>query len=179
MRRLVGMAMLWVPTAFAVDVCGTVGVNVPGTWTPDMNPVTVVNTVLVPPGETLTIAPGTRIESKRRELDISAVSAGLSVRLDVGGRVTEARFAFGGMAATPARAAHAEHAVVGNPWNHPTVEAAALALADDFTPLSDHRGSAWYRMTVAQNLLRGFYEETLTEGVIRLSPGHAATVEVR
>ena len=96
--------------------------------------------------------------SKRRELDISAVAAGMSVTLDAG-IVTQARLAYGGMAATPARAAHAEAALVGQPWGRPAIDAAMSALDQDFSPMSDHRGSAWYRSTVAKNLLLAFYEE--------------------
>jgi xanthine dehydrogenase iron-sulfur cluster and FAD-binding subunit A len=67
--------------------------------------------------------------SKRRELDISAVSAGLFVERDGAGVVLQARLAFGGMAAIPQRAALAEAALVGQPWSDAAVEAAAQALA--------------------------------------------------
>ena len=116
--------------------------------------------------------------SKRRELDISAVAAAFRVELDAQGRVTLARFAFGGMAATPKRAAKAEAAVLGQLWTEEAAERAAQAAAQDFQPLSDHRGSAAYRAKVAQNLLRGFFEETKAVPQPRLSPGHAATVQV-
>ena len=82
--------------------------------------------------------------SKRFDQDISAVCA--AFHLEAG----RARFAFGGMAATPARAPHAETAFAQG------VEQSCAALADDFQPLSDHRASSWYRLTVAQNLLRKF-----------------------
>jgi xanthine dehydrogenase small subunit len=114
--------------------------------------------------------------SKRRELDISAVSAGLYVRLDAAGRVAEARLAFGGMAATPARAANAEAALRGVQWSEAAVETAAAALAADFSPIDDHRASAWYRRTVAANLLRGFYEETLEVPSPTLPHRHSGTV---
>jgi xanthine dehydrogenase small subunit len=94
------------------------------------------------------LAPGARFAaykiSKRFDQDISALCAAFQV---VSGK---ARFAFGGMAATPARAPRAEAAFSQG------VEAACAALAEDFKPLSDHRASAWYRLTVAQNLLRKF-----------------------
>ena len=48
--------------------------------------------------------------------------AAFQLRLD-GERVAEARLAFGGMAATPKRAAHAEAAILGQAWNEATVEA--------------------------------------------------------
>ncbi len=112
--------------------------------------------------------PDTRVASykvsKRQELDISTVSAGLSVRLDAASRVVEAIFAFGGMAATPARARAAEAAVVGRPWTpdeaEATAERAAALIGEDLRPIDDHRGSAWYRATVAKNLLVGFALET-------------------
>ena len=63
--------------------------------------------------------------SKRRELDISTVSAAFYVDTDAAGKVTVARLAYGGMAATPKRAAGAEAALVGQPWSEATVELAA------------------------------------------------------
>ena len=108
-------------------------------------------------------APGTAMRaykiSKRFDCDISAVAAGLAlVRKD--GRVSAARFAFGGMAAVVKRAAHAEAAVIDQPWNEATLAAATAALERDFTPLTDMRASASYRLRVARNLLRRFWLET-------------------
>jgi xanthine dehydrogenase small subunit len=96
--------------------------------------------------------------SKRRDEDISSVAAGFAVAVEAG-TVTAARIAFGGMAATPKRAAHAEAALVGRPWAEASLVAAAEELARDFTPLSDWRASAEYRMLVAKNLFRRFWLE--------------------
>jgi len=74
--------------------------------------------------------------------------------------VTSARIAFGGMAGTPKRAQAAEAALTGQPWNWDTIQAARLALADDYQPLSDWRASAEYRMLAAQNLMIRFFLET-------------------
>ena len=41
-----------------------------------------------------------------------------------------------------------------------TLHAARAALATDYTPITDMRASAAYRMQVAQNLLERFYLET-------------------
>jgi xanthine dehydrogenase small subunit len=101
--------------------------------------------------------------SKRFDCDISAVCAALAIGLDDEGLVTTARFAFGGMAAVVKRAAAAEAAVVGMSWCHETLGAAQQALAADFTPLTDMRASAAYRLQVAQNLLRRFWLETRVE----------------
>ena len=108
--------------------------------------------------------------SKRRDEDISSVAVGISVETD-GDQIARACIAFGGMAATPKRAAEAEAALVGQPWGEAAFEAAAAALADDFKPLSDWRASSDYRLLTAQNLLRRFYLEQDAGGdaLIRLS----------
>ncbi|HEY1089887.1 MAG TPA: xanthine dehydrogenase small subunit, partial [Burkholderiaceae bacterium] len=97
--------------------------------------------------------------SKRYDSDISAVCAGLAIRLEAG-RVAEVRLAFGGMAATVRRAAQAEAALLNQRYDEANLEAAIAALARDFTPLSDMRASAAYRARVAGNLLRRFWLET-------------------
>ena len=76
------------------------------------------------------------------------------------GASSEARLAFGGMAATPKRASQAEAAVLGRQWNEAAADQAAAALEQDFEPLDDWRASARYRMRCAQNLLRRFAIET-------------------
>ncbi|WP_375565483.1 xanthine dehydrogenase small subunit [Oceaniradius stylonematis] len=96
--------------------------------------------------------------SKRRDEDISSVCAAFNVTVD-DGKVAAARIALGGMAATPKRAHHAEAALVGRPWSLETVTAAADRLGDDFTPLTDWRASADYRLRVSQNLFRRFWLE--------------------
>ena len=116
--------------------------------------------------------------SKRRELDISTVAAGCYVELDPAGRVSEIRIAYGGMAATPARARNLEAALLGRSWSLAQVEAALPALAQDFRPIDDLRGSAWYRGTVAQNLVRGFVLETQSEARPNLSQRPAGTVHL-
>jgi xanthine dehydrogenase small subunit len=102
--------------------------------------------------------------SKRRDEDISSVAAGFHVALK-DGAVAAARLAFGGMAATPKRAARAEAALVGQPWTLATVAAAEAALAEDFRPITDWRASAEYRALAARNLLRRFYLESTGETV--------------
>ncbi|MBV9930464.1 MAG: xanthine dehydrogenase small subunit [Alphaproteobacteria bacterium] len=91
--------------------------------------------------------------SKRFDSDISAVCGAFAIRLEEG-RVVEARVAFGGMAGIPARAPACEAALTGKPWCEATFAEAAAALAEDYRPLSDLRGSAAYRLTVAANLVR-------------------------
>lgn len=96
--------------------------------------------------------------SKRFEQDISAVCATISVTVDAG-IVSNVRLGFGGMAAVPARAPHAEAALKGKSWSQESVDAAIEALSLDFQPLTDMRASSAYRLRAAGNLLRRFYLE--------------------
>jgi xanthine dehydrogenase small subunit len=96
--------------------------------------------------------------SKRFDSDISAVCGAFALTL-AHGVVQEARIAFGGMAGTPRRAPAAEAALAGRRWDEAAAEASALALAQDFEPLGDQRGSAAYRLLAAQNLIRRLWLE--------------------
>ena len=96
--------------------------------------------------------------SKRFDQDISAVCGCISITGN-GTEILTARIAFGGMAATPKRAAAAEAALVGQPWSEDTIRKAMAAMTDDFTPLSDMRASASYRMEAAQNLLLRYFHD--------------------
>jgi len=89
--------------------------------------------------------------SKRYDQDISAVIGAFRLTIE-DGVVTQARIAFGGMAATPKRAAKCESALVGKPWNEATAREAGALIGDDFAPIDDHRASAAYRVQVAANL---------------------------
>ncbi|MDO6964319.1 xanthine dehydrogenase small subunit [Rhizobium alvei] len=101
--------------------------------------------------------------SKRRDEDITAVLGAFYLRLDAQGRVNEIRLAYGGMAGTPKRAAAVEAALVGQVWNEANVRSAAEKLGDDFSPLTDWRATAEYRMLTARNLLTRFYLESQGE----------------
>ncbi|MES2756394.1 MAG: xanthine dehydrogenase small subunit [Pseudomonadota bacterium] len=106
--------------------------------------------------------------AKRFDQDISAVCAAFAFRLD-GGVIAAARIAFGGMAATPQRAARTEALLAGREWNDDTLREAMVMLGVDYAPLSDMRASSGYRMKAAQNLLRRFWFETRSEDP--LAPG--------
>ncbi|PYD67623.1 xanthine dehydrogenase small subunit [Komagataeibacter nataicola] len=97
--------------------------------------------------------------SKRFDQDISAILAAFSLTLAPDGTISNPRIAFGGMAATPRRARLTEAALAGRRWNEATLQAAREAIMKDFTPLTDMRASAWYRSTVAANLLTRLYAE--------------------
>jgi xanthine dehydrogenase small subunit len=98
--------------------------------------------------------------TKRRDEDITAALGAFHVELANDHTVASVRIAYGGMAATPKRAKAVEAALLGKHWSVATVEAAMEEYPKDFTPLSDMRASADYRMMVAKNLLLRFYFET-------------------
>jgi xanthine dehydrogenase small subunit len=112
--------------------------------------------------------------SKRLDEDISSVCGAFRIVLDERGRVKSAVIAFGGMAGTPKRAGAVEQALVGAVWDEGAIEKAIAAFSDDFTPLTDWRASADYRLLVAKNLLRRFYLETGGEKNVRLNRYEAA-----
>ena len=95
--------------------------------------------------------------SKRFDQDISAVCGCFNIAL-ADGRVSAARIAFGGMAGTPRRARAVEAALIGQPWEQATITTAQAAFNDDFTPLSDMRASAGYRLRAAQAMLWRYFE---------------------
>jgi xanthine dehydrogenase molybdopterin binding subunit len=95
--------------------------------------------------------------SKRRELDISITAAAFVVDTDGGGHVTHARFAFGGVAATPVRAKKTEAFVTGKPWNEDVLKSACDVLRTEFSPIDDHRAGAEYRRDLILALFEKFF----------------------
>jgi xanthine dehydrogenase small subunit len=114
--------------------------------------------------------------AKRFDQDISAVCAAFAFRFE-GDVIANARIAFGGMAATPQRAARTEALLAGRQWSEATLRQAMDMLAEDYAPLSDMRASAAYRMKAAQNLLRRFWFETRAEQP--LAPGEVNAFAAR
>ena len=97
--------------------------------------------------------------AKRRMDDISTVAAAFALELDGRERVKHVRIAYGGVAATPVRVHASEEALIGEPWNERAIGRAQAALARALRPISDHRGSAEYRLALARNLLAKFFTE--------------------
>ena len=126
------------------------------------------------------IVPGTYVSSykvsKRKELDISAVSSTFAVRLNANNQVEHLRLAYGGMAATPLRAYATEDLLLGNSLTPEIIERAVDSLRQDFTPMTDHRGTPWYRMEVASNLLRGFFDDFEHQREVKLPARPAGTI---
>ena len=97
--------------------------------------------------------------SKRFDDDISAVCLALNLQI-TDGRVVHASVGVGGVAATPVRASQTEVALRGQPWTVETVRTAMATLRGEFSPISDMRASASYRVQVLGNLLQRFWLES-------------------
>jgi xanthine dehydrogenase small subunit len=102
--------------------------------------------------------------SKRFDQDISAVCGAFNITVTYG-KVTNARIAFGGMAGTPKRARTVESWLINQPWTPATIETAMAGFAKDYTPMTDMRASAAYRLEAAANMLSRYYAETTGQGV--------------
>ncbi|WP_204117521.1 xanthine dehydrogenase small subunit [Paraburkholderia sp. C35] len=114
--------------------------------------------------------------SKRYDQDISAVCGAFALRI-VDGAIADVRIAFGGMAATPKRAQHAEAALQGAPWDADAARRAMDAVTADFQPLSDMRATSAYRLKVARNLLWRFHLETRDANPLALCDVNAFAFE--
>ena len=101
--------------------------------------------------------------SKRFDQDISAVCGAFNLPVE-GGVLRGVRIAFGGMAGIPKRAAAVEAALEGRPPDRPTFERAAKSFAKDFSPLTDMRASAGYRLDACAGMLMRAHAERF-EGV--------------
>ncbi|HMV25502.1 MAG TPA: xanthine dehydrogenase small subunit [bacterium] len=110
------------------------------------------------------IQPGTIVRSykvsKRKDLDISTVSAAFRLERSNDGAIRKIIMAYGGMAEKTKRAERTEAFLTGKPWTRATIESAMPLIDLEFRPISDARSGAEFRRTVARNLLLKFWSET-------------------
>jgi CO/xanthine dehydrogenase FAD-binding subunit len=104
--------------------------------------------IVLPPAERRAAAAYLRF-TPRREMDIAVAGAGAWLRLGEDGAIAEARIALASVAPTPIRATRGERTLVGDRPSRALFEAAARLAAEDSRPISDTRGSAGYRRTLA------------------------------
>jgi xanthine dehydrogenase small subunit len=96
--------------------------------------------------------------SKRRDLDISSFTAAVWMKTD-GDTIGAVRIAYGGVAPTVVRLPQTEAALVGQPLTEATWRKAGRIARSEIKPISDVRGSAEYRATLAANILVKFGRE--------------------
>jgi xanthine dehydrogenase small subunit len=97
--------------------------------------------------------------SRRKDLDISTVSAAFALRLN-NSFVESIRMAYGGMAAQTRRASEAEQFLMGKEWNISNIAHAMKLTEEAFTPISDARAEKEVRTIAASNLLLKFFNDT-------------------
>ena len=101
--------------------------------------------------------------SKRHDLDISTFTAAFWMRLSGDGVISNLRIAYGGCGPNIIRLRKTEAALTGKPFNEAEIEAVTELARSEITPISDVRGSADYRLLLAENILRKFYAEVTGE----------------
>ncbi|MCB9022937.1 MAG: xanthine dehydrogenase small subunit [Lentimicrobiaceae bacterium] len=129
-----------------------------GYRTTDLKPGELITEVVIPKPANAAFIRSYKV-SKRKDLDISTVSAGFSL-VSVNGTVQEIILAYGGMAAQTMRAVRTERFLTGKTWSQLVVGEAMDILHHEFSPLSDARAGADYRSLVARNLLMKFFVES-------------------
>jgi xanthine dehydrogenase small subunit len=97
--------------------------------------------------------------SKRKDLDISSVSATFRLSVDASNKIEKVLIAFGGVSAKPERAVATEEFLDDKPWNRQTIEEASQILYNEFNPISDARAGAEARRLMARNLLFKFWDD--------------------
>lgn len=100
--------------------------------------------------------------SRRKDMDISSFSAAIWLKLDTAGEVIEdIRIAYGGVAATVVRVAVAEDYLRGGALTLDRFAEAGRLARESVTPMSDVRGEAAYRSTLAENIMVKLWHELM------------------
>ncbi len=94
--------------------------------------------------------------SKRRDMDISTVTAAFWIR-EANGRVAEARVAVGGVGPNVVRLPQAERILTGSAFTLKTMQKAGRVARGEIKPISDVRGSDQYRLQLVENLFMKCY----------------------
>jgi xanthine dehydrogenase small subunit len=123
--------------------------------------ITRVIVPLIPAGETVKLYK----VSRRKDLDISAFTAGIRLRLS-GERIDEATIAYGGVGPVVMRLPRTEAFLAGKPLAAETFEEAGRIARGEVAPITDVRGSAGYRSQLAENILQKFWYETFGTAVV-------------
>ncbi len=123
-----------------------------------MKPDELITKIIIPLPTNATLIRSYKI-SRRKDVDISTVSAGFCFELDQEGKLQSAKLVFGGMAAMPVRASAAEKHLLHKSLTRQNIREAAEMVYAEFNPISDARASAESRRLLARNLLISFGED--------------------
>jgi carbon-monoxide dehydrogenase medium subunit len=99
--------------------------------------------------------------ANRKALEICNVGVAVWIAMEKpGGPVADIRVALGAVGPTPILAESVKHVLVGKMPDDANIKKAAKAARDDAKPIDDHRGAAWYRSMMV---------EQVTDRMIRLA----------
>jgi xanthine dehydrogenase small subunit len=118
----------------------------------------IIKAVIIPKPDNNQIINAYKI-SKRKDLDISTVSAAFNLELSESNKVKKVVIAYGGMDSMIRRAKKIENSLIGKDWNEKTVKEASKLVKEEFKPISDARSSAEARLIMAKNLIIKFWNE--------------------
>jgi xanthine dehydrogenase iron-sulfur cluster and FAD-binding subunit A len=110
----------------------------------------LITQIIIPKPEKGTIIKSYK-NSKRKDLDISTVSACFRLKLK-GNIVEEFEAYYGGMAAFTKPAIKTAAAIQGKEWSRQNIELAMSKVYEDFQPISDARSGEHARRIMAANL---------------------------
>ncbi len=96
--------------------------------------------------------------SKRKDLDISTVTAGFRLTQQ-DGHIDTVRVAVGGVGPTVLRLPQTEALLKGKPLTSETFALAGKQAREEITPISDVRASQDYRLQVTENLFRKLHHD--------------------
>jgi len=100
---------------------------------------------------------------RRRAMSLSVVSAAAAVALQDRQTFVTARIALGAVAPVPMRAHKAEQVLAGQRITQPLLAEAASVAATEISPITDMRGSAEYRRSLAAVLVRRALENVIAQ----------------
>lgn len=118
----------------------------------------VLTEIIVPNPDSGTRGVYKRI-SRRNAVDMAIVGVAAVGRVSKDAAWQDVRIALGAVAPVPMRAPKAEKLLLGNKVEPAAIEAAAEAAAEEASPISDVRASAWYRKEMVKVLVRRSLEE--------------------
>jgi xanthine dehydrogenase small subunit len=106
--------------------------------------------------------------SRRKDLDISAFTAAIRLAI-TGDRIDRAGVAYGGVAPTIIRLPRTEKFLTGRFATLDTFEHAGRIARDEIKPISDVRGSADYRLQLAENIMAKFWYDVFATAPLALA----------
>jgi xanthine dehydrogenase small subunit len=116
----------------------------------DLMPDEIITRIVIPPTGTDLVK--LYKVSRRKDLDISAFTGAIRLRMD-GDRIAEARVVYGGVAPVVVRLTRTEAYLTSQSASLETFEQAGQIARSEITPISDVRGSKDYRLQLAENIL--------------------------